>query len=413
MNSFESWMQQQGLSESSVKKYGSAISGPLTAWANANSVLVGSLTAIEDVSKFQPISSAIQKLPIFLERNSTGHGMYSSALVKFSEYLQREHGALFSSMTSPSHEQIRVSEEDRVSLANLMLDSLPRGRKNQLHDLEEGGGFRIFYDGKQCAGVYFANNDPVHLIEFALDTKNTTFSEAERQAFTEWLENQKTEFGGHDARNHKKGKQLDWFRIGVKTYGDAIAFVEHIAAEREKLSTTARWALPAAIPTTQPSSPTQSSQPISTLIANAATDIWASTARRMVKTAQQTTAFSNGQTVPQTVKNKNNAFDSEDEFVGYVRSLIEKQEGLCAISGLPLQSDITGHGDDEMKASLDRIDSNGHYEVGNLQVVCRFINRWKSSDKNSQFMELIQILREHWVNQYRLRLDLKTNCQMR
>ncbi len=81
-------MRQQGLSASSVKKYGSAVSGPLTAWANANSILSGSLTDIEDLSTFQPISSAVQKLPVFIERNSTGHGMYNAALVKFAEYLK-------------------------------------------------------------------------------------------------------------------------------------------------------------------------------------------------------------------------------------------------------------------------------------------------------------------------------------
>lgn len=32
-------------------------------------------------------------------------------------------------------------------------------------------------------------------------------------------------------------------------------------------------------------------------------------------------------------------------------------------------------GDPELAASLDRIDSDGHYERGNLQVVCWFSNR--------------------------------------
>jgi hypothetical protein len=49
-----------------------------------------------------------------------------------------------------------------------------------------------------------------------------------------------------------------------------------------------------------------------------------------------------------------------------------------------------------MKASLDRIDSSGHYEAGNLQVVCRFINRWKGADQNVQFVRLMDTLRKHW-----------------
>ena len=88
MSTFEGWMREQGLSESSIKKYGSAVTGPLTAWANSNSVMTGSLTTVTDFSTFQAISSEVQKLPIFIERDSTGHGMYSAALVKFAKYLQ-------------------------------------------------------------------------------------------------------------------------------------------------------------------------------------------------------------------------------------------------------------------------------------------------------------------------------------
>ena len=236
MNSFESWMRQQGLSESSVKKYGSAVRGPLTAWANANSVLIGSLTDIENLSTFQAISSAVQKLPIFIERNSTGHGMYNAALVKFAEYLK---------------------------LGKLSATSGSIDRETLPPDL-------------------MANN------------------------------------------------------------------------------------------------------------------AWDQTARRMVKTAQQTTNSSNGQKVLQTVKNKNNAFTSQDDFSQYVADLIDRQKFCCAISGLPIHPDNSPSGDDEMKASLDRIDSSGHYEPGNLQVVCKFINRWKSADHNAQFLSLMGALRNHW-----------------
>ncbi|UTY57391.1 hypothetical protein [Massilia sp. erpn] len=228
MFSFESWMQQQGLSESSVKKYGSAVSGPLTAWANANSVLSGSLTDIGDLSAFESISSAVRKLPIFIERDSTGHGMYSAALAKFAEYLRL----------------------DRPNAAIGSLDVLG--------------------------------------------------------------------------------------------------------------------------------------------------DTWVQTARRMVKTAQQTANSSNGQEVLQTIKNKNNAFGSPEQFSQYVADMIKRQNYRCAISGLLIQPDGLQSSDDEMKASLDRIDSSGHYEQGNLQVVCRFINRWKSSDPNAQFLRLMDALREHW-----------------
>lgn len=236
MISFESWMQQQGLSKSSVKKYGSAVSGPLTAWANANSVLSGSLTDIGDLSTFESISSTIRNLPIFIERDSTGHGMYNAALVKFARYL---------------------------------------------------------------------------------------------------------------------------------TFGKPIATAS---------SPVVKMPLPG---------------PVSI-------DAWSDTSRRMVKTAQQTTNASNGQEVLQTIKNKNNAFASEETFSQYVADLLDHQGFCCAISGLPIHPDNSPNVHDEMKASLDRIDSSGHYEPGNLQVVCKFINRWKGAGQNTQFLRLMDELRKHW-----------------
>lgn len=105
---------------------------------------------------------------------------------------------------------------------------------------------------------------------------------------------------------------------------------------------------------------------------------------------------SNGQEVLQTIKNKNNSFASLDVFSQYVSDLIERQNFRCAIAGLLLQQDDLANSDDELKASLDRIDSDGHYEPGNLQVVCRFINRWKGAGQNSHFLSLMEILRQHW-----------------
>jgi hypothetical protein len=72
--------------------------------------------------------------------------------------------------------------------------------------------------------------------------------------------------------------------------------------------------------------------------------------------------------------------------------LIEVQEGNCALTSLPLQ----WHGEAEdpaMLASLDRIDSGGHYVDGNLQVVCRFANMWKSTTADGEFRRLLGIVR--------------------
>lgn len=112
----------------------------------------------------------------------------------------------------------------------------------------------------------------------------------------------------------------------------------------------------------------------------------------MVSQVTHTTTYSNGQEVTRTVKNKEMR-TSELELKNYVTRLLEEQEDRCAISDLPLQF-RGSHSDEQMLCSLDHKDSNGHYELGNLQVVCRFINRWKSDSLDSEFKRLLAILRQ-------------------
>ena len=61
------------------------------------------------------------------------------------------------------------------------------------------------------------------------------------------------------------------------------------------------------------------------------------------------------------------------------------------LTALPLEMDEID-GDKELVCSLDRIDSNGHYEKDNLQVVCKFANRWKGDSDNDEFIRLINML---------------------
>lgn len=84
---FEEWMLHRGLSSSSVEKYVGAIQGPLSEWAVENKIMAGPLTSLRSTAAFNDVASKIRQLPIFQERNQRGHNMYSSALVKFAEYL--------------------------------------------------------------------------------------------------------------------------------------------------------------------------------------------------------------------------------------------------------------------------------------------------------------------------------------
>ena len=84
---FEDWMLHQGLSASSTRSYVGAIKGPLSAWAIENELLAGPLITMTSAAAFKQVDAKIRSLPVFLERNATGHHMYSSALAQFLKYL--------------------------------------------------------------------------------------------------------------------------------------------------------------------------------------------------------------------------------------------------------------------------------------------------------------------------------------
>lgn len=112
---------------------------------------------------------------------------------------------------------------------------------------------------------------------------------------------------------------------------------------------------------------------------------------RMATTARHTAAGANGQQVLRTVKKKELLFEDDQELERYIGEVIAHQKGQCAVTGLPLQFDDT-HDDPELLCSLDRIDSSRHYERGNLQIVCRFINRWKNDGDDKEFRRLINLV---------------------
>ncbi|WP_206664656.1 hypothetical protein [Dankookia rubra] len=106
---------------------------------------------------------------------------------------------------------------------------------------------------------------------------------------------------------------------------------------------------------------------------------------------ENTTRNSNGQIVERTLKNKDLRM-SADELDRLLRSLMTVQQDRCALTGIPFHF----HGPDADKNLLpspDRIDSDGHYEAGNVQIVCRFINQWKGPSDNEEFRRLLTLVR--------------------
>ena len=60
----------------------------------------------------------------------------------------------------------------------------------------------------------------------------------------------------------------------------------------------------------------------------------------------------------------------------YVQDIYKHQNGLCAISGVEM-THIRGHGKVPTNISIDRIDSSKEYEIGNIQLVCHYVNTMK------------------------------------
>ncbi len=108
----------------------------------------------------------------------------------------------------------------------------------------------------------------------------------------------------------------------------------------------------------------------------------------IVHTVNDTVKRANGQIVGRKVKEKELRMNSY-QLERIVRELLEVGGDCCAITGLPFEFEGDGE-NSAMRPSLDRIDSSGHYESDNVQLVCRFINFWKMATDDGEFRRLLQ-----------------------
>lgn len=106
---------------------------------------------------------------------------------------------------------------------------------------------------------------------------------------------------------------------------------------------------------------------------------------------ENTVKNANGQIVQRILKNKELRMTSA-ELEKLIASLLDLQDNRCALTGIPFQF-IGPDADKNLLPSLDRINSAGHYEIGNLQVVCQFINFWKGDSDNAEFQRLLMLVR--------------------
>lgn len=200
------------------------------------------------------------------------------------------------------------------------------------------------------------------------------------RAALRWLEHQK------DLEHLPSGihatQPPEVFHIGLKLDG-AKEFVQRIQQQLAIRDERRRWELRENASTPVPSAPLLPQQ------APPPADPILEVIERTLRIVRQTCAQSGSQSVV-TMKEKQWRFDSDDHFRDVMRQLLAAQRGHCKLTGVALDMTIK---DGDLAPSLDRIDSNGHYEPDNLQVVARFANRWKSDDTDANFQRLLALIK--------------------
>jgi hypothetical protein len=108
-----------------------------------------------------------------------------------------------------------------------------------------------------------------------------------------------------------------------------------------------------------------------------------------------TVSQSHGQMVSRNIqmKAKDLGFQSDQALDAYIRERMTIQSDRCALTGIKFHFHGDYDIDKNLRPSPDRIDSNGHYAPGNIQVVCQFINMWKRDTENDEFLRLLSLVR--------------------
>jgi hypothetical protein len=117
--------------------------------------------------------------------------------------------------------------------------------------------------------------------------------------------------------------------------------------------------------------------PYSVALVQETADYFQEDIRRMAATAMHTVAYANGQTVTAIVKTKDTDF-TRQELEEEIAALLKQQENCCALTGYKFRSEA-GAANPHLRPSLDRKNSSSGYVAGNLQIVTRAANFFKSA----------------------------------
>ena len=91
---------------------------------------------------------------------------------------------------------------------------------------------------------------------------------------------------------------------------------------------------------------------------------------------------------------QNSASQRKALSIEHLEKLLLRQKGACAISGVELTK-ITGQGVVSTNASIDRIRAGGPYTLGNIRLVCNFVNGFKNNMPDKEFRWWCERIAEH------------------
>jgi hypothetical protein len=261
------------------------------------------------------------------------------------------------------------------------------------------------------ASMYWSNSKSGNAVSFCIHAGRLFVGDKERGDFQAWFAEQRRLLEGRDAESRSSEERVQSaLRVGFDYEGGLTflrRFVEALDPMRPNPNT--RWRLtddtggPADLEITADSTQFKL-EPQPTELPGV--DPLAMSIEAMVGNAHGAAAESGA--VRERVAKLKEVRMSRDELAVYIRELVERQGRRCKLSGLPLhfRSKSDDEVDSERLASLDRIDPDGHYERGNLQVVCWFLNRWKGDDTNENFARLLELLATP-------RIDLEADTNVR
>ena len=95
--------------------------------------------------------------------------------------------------------------------------------------------------------------------------------------------------------------------------------------------------------------------------------------------------------------------DPKSIMIQHLQETWVSQKGRCYYSGVPLVEKYLFTGDQNIEAiSVERIDNNEGYVVGNIRLVLRGMNKMRSVSEETQFIDLLKRVSLSVVDKYQL-----------